>query len=262
MVKYSILSEQNNGGMPYAYRLRVSESRPDFDLRVVPSEISIPRRGTAKITIHAIRRDGFDGQIDLSIKDTPGGAEEFSLSSTIIPADKDKVLLTISASQKAQPETFTMQIEGSADIDGKKVKHTAVPAEDMMQAFLYRHLVPSKDMVVTVSKRWGATIIPDLPEDGILKIPYGGEVELVMNRIRPKKVKKSLILELDNPPPGITIKDSNTPHEDSRMVIILIADDEETKAGMKGNLILTRRMGKNKNKFSWVLPAIPFEVVE
>ena len=38
-------------------------------------------------------------------------------------------------------------------IQGREVRRQAVPAEDMMQAFIYRHLVPAKDWIVAVTGR-------------------------------------------------------------------------------------------------------------
>jgi len=41
---------------------------------------------------------------------------------------------------------------GRATIGEKLVIHQAVAAEDMMQAFLYRHLVPANELLVTVAR--------------------------------------------------------------------------------------------------------------
>ena len=64
---------QNQGGPEYAYRLRISPPRPDFDLRVVPSSINVRAGAAVPITVHALRRDGFNGPIDLELKDAPAG---------------------------------------------------------------------------------------------------------------------------------------------------------------------------------------------
>jgi hypothetical protein len=50
-------------------------------------------------------------------------------------------------------EPISLRLEGHAIIQGQKVVHPAVPAEDMMQAFIYRHLVPAKDLKVAVIGR-------------------------------------------------------------------------------------------------------------
>ncbi len=83
---------QNQGGPEYAYRLRISPPRPDFELRVVPSSVNIRAGAAAPITVHALRRDGFNGPIDLELKDAPSG---FRLSGAKIPAGQAKMRLTL-----------------------------------------------------------------------------------------------------------------------------------------------------------------------
>ena len=83
---------QNQGGPEYAYRLRIGPPRPDFELRVVPSSVNARAGTAAAITVHAVRRDGFQGPIDLELKDAPAG---FRLSGARIPAGQSKVRLTL-----------------------------------------------------------------------------------------------------------------------------------------------------------------------
>ncbi len=61
------------GGDEYAYRLRISAPQPDFALRVVPSSVTLRGKGTATVSVYAIRKDGFTGEIKLSLKDPPEG---------------------------------------------------------------------------------------------------------------------------------------------------------------------------------------------
>ena len=68
---------QHKGGPEYAYRLRISEPRPDFALRVVPSSINVRAGASVPITVYALRKDGFSGEIALALKDAPKG---FTLS--------------------------------------------------------------------------------------------------------------------------------------------------------------------------------------
>ena len=64
---------QHEGGPEYGYRLRISPPRPDFELRVVPSSINIRAGSSEVITVHAVRRDGFNGPITLATEGRPGG---------------------------------------------------------------------------------------------------------------------------------------------------------------------------------------------
>ncbi|MGH7973207.1 MAG: peptidase, partial [Limisphaerales bacterium] len=68
-----IADAAQQGGAQYGYRLRLSEPRPDFDLRVVPSSLSLRSRSSGSLTVYAQRRDGFAGPITLKLQDPPEG---------------------------------------------------------------------------------------------------------------------------------------------------------------------------------------------
>ena len=48
---------QHKGGPEYAYRLRISRPRPDFELRLVPASITGRSGASVPITVYAIRKD-------------------------------------------------------------------------------------------------------------------------------------------------------------------------------------------------------------
>lgn len=142
---------QHKGGAAYGYRLRISPPRPDFELRLVPAGINARAGASVPITVYALRKDGFTGDITLSLKDAPNG---FTLSGTRVPADKDQVRLTLRVPRMPTTEPISLRLEGRAQIGGRRIVRPAVPAEDMMQAFIYRHLVPAKELKVAVIERW------------------------------------------------------------------------------------------------------------
>ncbi|MDZ7616141.1 MAG: PPC domain-containing protein, partial [Patescibacteria group bacterium] len=138
---------QHQGGPSHSYRLRISPPRPDFELRLVPSSVTARFVGPVPITIFALRRDGFAGEISLALDDAPSG---FSLSGGRIPAGEDQVRLTLNLPADAGAEVFRLRLRGTAIVGDREVIRPAVPAEDMMQAFEYRHLVPVAEFRVAV----------------------------------------------------------------------------------------------------------------
>ena len=46
---------------------------------------------------------------------------------------------------------MSLQLEGRADMRGRELVRPGVPAENMMQAFIYHHLVPAENLVVYVT---------------------------------------------------------------------------------------------------------------
>ena len=143
---------QHRGGPDYTYRLRLSAPRPDFALRVVPSSVNLRPGGSAKVMVYALRHDGFSGVITLALHDAPPG---FRLGQTTIPASADKMEITLNAPRETPGEAgqvTALELEGTAVIGGADVRHQAVPADDRMQAFFYRHLVPTQQWLVSVRR--------------------------------------------------------------------------------------------------------------
>jgi hypothetical protein len=138
---------RRHAGKEYAYRLRISRPLPDFALRLIPSRIVIRSKASANVTIYAIRKDGFAGPIKLSFKDLPDGLES---SGATLTADKEVVELTLKTSLDEMEKPVNVTVVGSATIGGRELVHEAVPAEDRMQAFLWRHLLPADDLPVLV----------------------------------------------------------------------------------------------------------------
>jgi hypothetical protein len=259
---------QRQGGPEFGYRLRISAPHPDFALRVVPSSINVRGGATVPITVYALRRDGFAGEIAVALKDAPDG---FTLGGAKVPAGQDQVRLTLSAPARPTVEPFKLSLEGKATVDGKQVAHPAVPAEDMMQAFAYRHLVPAQELDVAISGRfmgWGGLkILGSTP----VKIPAGGTAHVLVgtpNGAFGNRFK----LELNEPPEGITLAKVSPADEGAE--IELKSDASKAKAGLKGNLIVNilpgqgavaaqkaKKQNAQRRVVVGTLPAIPFEVV-
>ena len=138
---------RRHGGKDYAYRLRISRPQPDFVLRLIPSRIVMPANGSAKVTVFAIRKDGFDGPIHLNFKDLPNGLES---SGATLPAKQETVELVLKTSRTAMEMPVNLAVVGTAKIGDREVVHEVVPAEDKMQAFLWRHLLPADTLPVLV----------------------------------------------------------------------------------------------------------------
>ncbi|MCP4589919.1 MAG: hypothetical protein GY842_04185, partial [bacterium] len=137
-----------SGGKEYTYRLRISAPRPDFALRVVPSGGGMRSKSGGAASVYVIRKDGFEGDIMLNLKDPPEGFTSWNIK---LPAGKEMVRYGMKTSLRSTEfEPVYLEIQGAARIGDKRVVREAVPSEDRMQAFLWRHLLPAEDLCVTV----------------------------------------------------------------------------------------------------------------
>jgi len=257
---------QHHGGGAYGYRLRIDHAKGDFALRLTPSSISTRAGGTIPIRVHALRKDGFDGEIEIVLKDAPAG---FKLCGGRIPAGRDRVRVTLTASPKAPNKPITLQFEGRANINGRSIERLAVPADDVMQAFLYRHLVPAQEFLVFVQKaRWGAQPAELVGNSPVL-IPAGGSKQVRLKTSRRANFK-DLQLQLNEPPEGLTMHDvTATPNGLSFQLragkdAVHIADNLIVEAFRE--YAVKRKDGKptgqRRRNSMGVLPAIPIEIVQ
>jgi hypothetical protein len=138
---------RRHAGKEYAYRLRIGEPRPDFELRLIPSRFVMPSKGSASVTVYAIRRDGFDGPIKLSFQDLPEGLES---PGATLAAKQVAVGLSLRTSLTVTAKPINVTVVGTAKAGDREIVREAVPAEDRMQAFLWRHLLPADTLPVLV----------------------------------------------------------------------------------------------------------------
>ena len=271
---------EGHGGPEYAYRLRLSAPRPGFALRVVPSSINARPGLSTPITVYALRQDGFTNEIELGLKDAPPGV---ALTGAGVPANAGQVRLTLSVAPGLGPQVLRLALEGRAVLGDEVLTRPAVPAEDMMQAFAYHHLVPAQELDVATlgfgragnvrfrNRRFTARSWLRVLGSTPVQIPAGGTARVLIGAPN-GALSQRWDLELSEPPEGI-ILEKVTPAEEGAE-LVLRSDAAKVKAGFRGNLIVNlvpggtpAKSAKGKKKAPQrrgpvgTLPAIPFEIV-
>jgi hypothetical protein len=198
-----IADAQGKGGPQHAYRLRLCPPRPDFVLRVTPSALNFRTRNSVTAHVQVLRRDGFTNAITLTLKDAPLGV---TLSGGNIPAGKDSVPITLKVPVVPASETFQIELEGHARIGDELLVRPVTPADDLMQAFFYRHLVPAQELIVTVAGPPELNRLVKVASGMPVSIPVGGTAQLKVNFTR-GPVMDCLRFKLSAAPPGVSIKD-------------------------------------------------------
>jgi hypothetical protein len=265
---------QGKGGPEYAYRLRVGPAQPDYSLRIVPSSLTIPQDGTAVIAVHALRKAGFDGEIELSIKDGPDGVE---LNRAVIPEGRDKVQVAIAASDREKDELMVLHIQGEARVKSRTVRRPAVPAEDMMQAFLWRHLVPAKELLVRVTEPEPVSVELDLPSEGVINVVPGQRFEIPVEKVLAQDgIKGYAQVSMSEPPAWLTKKTKgvSTHAEWNQKLVFEVGEDAPPGAFeslvLKGAITVMKDEDdpaynplfkwRNRTKYEFTIGAIPIQV--
>ncbi len=258
---------QHQGGPECAYRLRISAPQPDFTLRVVPSALNFLVGPTISVTVYALRRDGFSGDISLALNGAPAG---FRLSGASVPAGQDKVLLTLTVPPTALKAPVPLSLEGRATIQGHEIVRPAIAADDLMQAFAYHHLVPANGLWASVTGRGAPQTALEILAERPLKVPVGGTAQfgVVFPALRQFESNQ---FELNDPVEGISVREVSTNLQGAR--VVLECDRAKAKPGTSGNFVFTisgERTPPRGNLPSppirrritvGTLPAIPFEII-
>lgn len=271
---YFILLEDvlGGGGDAHVYRLEFSQSQPDFALRVVPSSLRLRRGGVAPVTVHAVRSGGFDGPISLSLVNPVSG---FSLERAEIPEGSDSVQMLLTACEQADEGLIRIDVEGKADLDEGVIRRRAVPAEDRMQAFLYRHLVPSAQMMVQVVEPLPLQVRVSLPSDGALPVRAGEQVRIPAECVwQSDSTRRGVRINVSNPPEWIMLAETSLRAGDGE---ILLDVGTDAKPGETATLLLGGRVNipldrqhpdfnpalrrLNNRFFDFVIDVIPVVVI-
>lgn len=261
---------QGNGGADFVYRLYLRPPEHDFELRVTPATIIARAGSVSPITVHALREDGFSEDIELSLVNPPQG---FQLSGGVIPGKADRVPLTLSVPPIPPAQPVILEMIGSTRhgrTSRVSLTRPAVPAENMMQAFIWNHLVPVEDWIVVVNGKPG----PKPPFEILMTsprvvLPRGGEVLLLVRPVAKDLAPDELRVELTEPK-GISAELVTDAWGMSAVKLSAKADD--TTLGERGNLLLyayretplpptdSDPKPKPRRTDYGFFPAIPFEI--
>ena len=130
-------------GEDYAYRLTVRAPKPDFRLSVSPSNPNVPVGGRVPVTVTALRRDDFDGPIDVAMEDLPAG---LSATRGVIAPGSARTTILLSADENAHlARAVPLRVSGRA---GRIVRWAG--ADDKLQLIA---LMPKPDITMEAKTR-------------------------------------------------------------------------------------------------------------
>ncbi len=252
-----IRDTQGKGGDEYAYRLVVAPPKPDLVLRMVPDMQRVAKGDSVAVTVTADRRDGFGSEINLAVQNLPPG---FTSSDAVIPADQPQAKFTITSPPDAPLTVFAPTIVGTGTLNKQPFTRTAVGAEDVMQAFSYRHVVSTKEFVVAVIDTSLFALSTDAPPKDGLQVKQGAEAKVLVKATRKDGAKFPITLAVVDAPAGITVKTDPIP-ADKNELPITISVPKTAPVGWKVNVILNGTMATGKETATRTAPAIPVKIL-
>jgi hypothetical protein len=192
-------------GERFSYRLTVREPAPDFAITFDPKSFNVPRGGRVSVAVTADRRDGFDGPIDVELRDVPAG---LTATAGRIPAGADTTVLMLAAAENASfedekamirtmsgrtiavPGFTALKLVARATIDGSPVTREA----DVTEPIAVIALAPKPDLVVTTGAQQ-------------VELAAGQEVTLTVTVERHNGFTGRVPVSVMNLPHGVRVND-------------------------------------------------------
>jgi hypothetical protein len=123
--------------------LHVRAPKPDFEVRGSPSALNGPPGAHVPVTFHVLRKEGFEGEIEIEALQAG-----YSICGGIIPADCETITATVAFPEAPSglPERLDFRAVAKPGPE-QKIIRPVIPTDDTLQAFIYRHLVPSDEFI-------------------------------------------------------------------------------------------------------------------
>ncbi len=245
---------QGKGGDDYVYRLLIAPPRPDFALRITPDNPRLAQGDTAAITVGAVRRDEFNGEIKLSVEGLPPG---FATSDAVIPAGQNEGRLTITAPSDTPIGVLSPTVSGLAVIGQETVMRRAQSAEAVMQAFAYTHILPTEHLWLAVVPESSFSITSDTAP---LEIKPGSETPITLKIHRNDGVRAAVtVMPIRLANNTITTKVAQVPPDTAEATVVLtVSKDAKTT---RQDVILSAFMRAGTQTITRYAPAIKLRVV-
>ncbi|EMI15850.1 peptidase domain-containing protein [Rhodopirellula maiorica SM1] len=164
------------------YRMVIRKSEPDFalvawalhmglrngDRNALSKPMSLRPGATMALEVVAFRRDGFDGEIELSMQELPDGVFAQGLK---IPAGKSRGIMLVTADEGAPAGWASATFVGQAEIDGKTISRPcrlasmAWPVKDAWSE------IPSPRLVGDVAVSVGSAEVAPLTIQPVAEAP-------------------------------------------------------------------------------------------
>ena len=139
--KYSVAIRDlnNQGGETYPYRLNIRPLEPDCQLSVIALDIRnrlssmdnprVSRGSSVTLQVDVIRLDQFNGPIRLHCPALP---KTFDVSPTIVGADQNRALLTVTVPWDAPLGLMPFSVVGTCAVGNRQIERAASPSPTLL----------------------------------------------------------------------------------------------------------------------------------
>jgi hypothetical protein len=230
----------------FVYRLVIKPEEPDFRLvakavaTMTPQEQLLPlqsvvvrKGGTAIIPVSVDRRDGFDGDVTISVEGLPAGV---TCAGAVVGGSVERTQLVIAAAEGAAAASGPIKIVGKAQIGGKEVVREARYSQ-VVWGTANRQQMPAeyklaKTLNMTVIDKELAPAFVQIGEDKIYETSIGGTIEIPVTVTRRGDFKEALKLNSVGIPDQMKPKEINLDGNTAAGKFELVLNQQNAQPGV------------------------------
>jgi hypothetical protein len=211
------------------YRVRITPDQPDFRLVVLtqsnykPDGGALGHGGSQKFDVLAWRRDGFAGDIALTVDGLPPGV---TCEPQRLPGNLRQAALVLTAAADAPAWTGEIKVKGTATINGQRVEHEA-RSGTILWPVQPQQNIPTlsrleRQLFLAVRDKPLFTLAAALDKSGV---PQGTPTKVTIKLTRNSAdFKNPLVIQVtpQELPPGLTVNNNqpvNIPPDKSEAVV-------------------------------------------
>lgn len=134
-----VLTDRTQGhGADYRYWLRLGPPVPDFAVYSTASLVNVPYGNAARVKFMINRQDGFTNAVRIV-------CEDYVLSDNVIGPTNLEHSVTFKAKEARTTKPTPIKVFAESVGEGTSLTRQVIPADQMMQAFAYNHLLPAEN---------------------------------------------------------------------------------------------------------------------
>ncbi len=230
-VGVSDLYSDSRGDPRMVYRLVIRKAQPDFQVLVFNSGrstnnqyeaagMSLRRGETQGLTVKLVRRDGFEGEVEIAVDGIPKGVTS---SGAVLGGKSDSAQLLLTADANAPAFAGTIRVIGKAKIDGKDIVREARTGALIWGSKNIQQETPvarmTRDIGLSVVDKETAPATVTAGDGKVIETSLGGKIDLPIKVARHGDFKAAIKLKAAGIPKDTQAKEANITAGDGKMEI-------------------------------------------
>ena len=252
-----ILDEaQNKYGDDCIFRLKIASPKPAVDVFLTHSNPQLPKGNFAPLGIRAVKKGGWDGDIEIIAKDLPEGVYA---EKCLIPQKENYAFLVLRAKDTCTVKNFEPKLFARAKIGEEMAEFPVKASEELTQAFFITHTLPIDSANISTLPQapfrleWGD--LPDLP----LSVGAGNTLELNMKIIRENGFNGTIRITPYRSIRGLRLVPKTLKPDETEFQVFLKANNN-VQGVLKDSIFLSAASRKGNKNYIYTAPPLEFKI--